>query len=102
MGAKSECAATFAKLDDGLCQASDWHHWRPLLSERQWGTVREDFTADVAAWTFFNQHFHGDNGAGLGACHQTGWTGVIIRRRRATAAALGDILPEVMARKAEK
>jgi len=32
----------------------------------------------------FNEYFHGDNGAGLGASHQTGWTGLIadiIRRR---------------------
>jgi hypothetical protein len=28
---------------------------------------------------FFNEYFHGDNGAGLGANHQTGWTGVIAR-----------------------
>jgi uncharacterized protein YaiE (UPF0345 family) len=27
----------------------------------------------------FNEYFHGDNGAGLGAAHQTGWTGVIAR-----------------------
>ena len=25
----------------------------------------------------FNEYFHGDNGAGLGATHQTGWTGVV-------------------------
>jgi hypothetical protein len=25
----------------------------------------------------FNEYFHGDDGAGLGASHQTGWTGVI-------------------------
>ena len=25
----------------------------------------------------FSEYFHGDNGAGLGATHQTGWTGVI-------------------------
>ena len=34
----------------------------------------------------FNEYFHGDNGAGLGASHQTGWTGLvadlITRRRR--------------------
>ena len=29
-------------------------------------------------WTFY-EYFHGDNGAGLGASHQTGWTGVIAR-----------------------
>ena len=27
----------------------------------------------------FYEHFHGDNGAGLGASHQTGWTGIIAR-----------------------
>ena len=25
----------------------------------------------------FNEYFHGDNGAGLGASHQTGWTGIV-------------------------
>ena len=25
----------------------------------------------------FNEYFHGDNGAGLGAAHQTGWTGIV-------------------------
>jgi hypothetical protein len=27
----------------------------------------------------FYEYFHGDNGAGLGASHQTGWTGTIAR-----------------------
>jgi hypothetical protein len=30
-------------------------------------------------WIQFYEYFHGDNGAGLGASHQTGWTGVIAR-----------------------
>ena len=25
----------------------------------------------------FNEYFHGDTGNGLGACHQTGWTGLV-------------------------
>ena len=25
----------------------------------------------------FHEYFHGDNGAGLGASHQTGWTGLV-------------------------
>jgi hypothetical protein len=43
----------------------------------------------------FNEYFHGDNGAGLGASHQTGWTGVIadtIRRRHGDVLSLGDAL----------
>jgi hypothetical protein len=30
-------------------------------------------------YILFYEYFHGDNGAGLGASHQTGWTGVIAR-----------------------
>jgi hypothetical protein len=39
-----------------------------------------------------NEYFHGDNGAGLGASHQTGWTGLvaeIIRRRHGAVRPLG-------------
>jgi hypothetical protein len=43
----------------------------------------------------FYEYFHGDNGAGLGASHQTGWTGLVARIIQAAgsfdpAAALGD------------
>jgi hypothetical protein len=27
----------------------------------------------------FSEYFHGDNGAGLGATHQTGWTGLVAK-----------------------
>jgi hypothetical protein len=43
----------------------------------------------------FNEYFHGDNGAGLGAAHQTGWTGLIadvIRRRHGAVASVGDVI----------
>ena len=30
-----------------------WRLWGPYLSERQWGTVREDYSPDGAAWTYF-------------------------------------------------
>ena len=43
----------------------------------------------------FNEYFHGDNGAGLGASHQTGWTGVVadvIRRRHGDVGSLGEVL----------
>jgi hypothetical protein len=33
----------------------------------------------------FYEYFHGDNGAGLGASHQTGWTGLIARLIQVTA-----------------
>ena len=43
----------------------------------------------------FSEYFHGDNGAGLGAAHQTGWTGVVadmIRRRHGEVPAVGDVI----------
>src|SRR5277367_3529235 len=30
-----------------------WKHWGPYLSERQWGTVREDYSPDGSAWEYF-------------------------------------------------
>jgi hypothetical protein len=30
-----------------------WLRWGPYLAERQWGTVREDYSADGNAWTYF-------------------------------------------------
>ena len=34
-------------------RAVDWKYWGPYLSERAWGTVREDYSADGSAWTYF-------------------------------------------------
>ena len=31
----------------------DWRGWGPYLSERSWGTVREDYSADGSAWDYF-------------------------------------------------
>jgi len=30
-----------------------WRHWGPYLAERAWGTVREDYSADGDAWSYF-------------------------------------------------
>ena len=39
-----------AEADTG---AAPWRDWGPYLSERAWGTVREDYSADGDAWSFF-------------------------------------------------
>ena len=31
-----------------------WRRWGPYLSERQWGTVREDYSLDGNAWGYFS------------------------------------------------
>jgi hypothetical protein len=46
-------AAEFGQLEDGLRGAGDWYLWGPYLSERQWGTVREDYSANGDAWAYF-------------------------------------------------
>jgi len=33
--------------------AAQWREWGPYVSDRQWGTVREDYSADGDAWDFF-------------------------------------------------
>ena len=43
----------------GTSKFQDDPHWRDLI--------------------LFYEFFHGDNGAGLGASHQTGWTGIVAR-----------------------
>ena len=37
--------------------ASNWKRWGPYLSERQWGTVREDYSPDGTCWEYFT-HDH--------------------------------------------
>ena len=52
MSAERQRVESFGKLEDGLRQAGDWYHWGPYLSERQWGTVREDYSEGGTAWEY--------------------------------------------------
>ncbi len=52
MGAERDRVAGFGRLEDGLRQADPWYLWGPYVSERQWGTVREDYSADGDAWDY--------------------------------------------------
>jgi hypothetical protein len=45
------------RLHEARTQDIAWKKWGPYLSERQWGTVREDYSADGNAWGFFT-HDH--------------------------------------------
>ncbi len=45
------------RLIDDQARVANWKRWGPYLSERQWGTVREDYSADGEAWSFFT-HEH--------------------------------------------
>ncbi len=52
MSVERERVNEFGHLEDGLRQAGDWYLWGPYVSERQWGTVREDYSADGEAWDY--------------------------------------------------
>ncbi|MCA9399917.1 MAG: hypothetical protein KC618_09210, partial [Candidatus Omnitrophica bacterium] len=66
------------KLEKDKKKKAHWRRWGPYLSERQWGTVREDYSANGEAWQFF-PHDHarsrayrwGEDGiAGISDNHQ--------------------------------
>ena len=40
-------------------QGVPWKKWGPYLSDRQWGTVREDYSATVDAWDYIShEQYH--------------------------------------------
>ena len=41
------------RLAEDATRKHDWRRWGPYLSERQWGTVREDYSASGDAWSSF-------------------------------------------------
>jgi hypothetical protein len=45
------------RLNDARAGKIEWKKWGPYLSERQWGTVREDYSEGGDAWNFFT-HDH--------------------------------------------
>jgi hypothetical protein len=42
------------RLNDAREKGIPWKKWGPYLSERQWGTVREDYSQDGNAWDYFS------------------------------------------------
>jgi Glycosyl hydrolase family 63 C-terminal domain len=45
------------RLAEAEARIKHWKRWGPYLSERAWGTVREDYSADGSAWEYFS-HDH--------------------------------------------
>src|SRR3954454_16638966 len=42
------------RLNEAREAGIPWKKWGPYLSERQWGTVREDYSDDGNAWDYFS------------------------------------------------
>lgn len=41
------------RLEQDAARSENWKRWGPYLSERQWGTVREDYSPKGQAWLYF-------------------------------------------------
>src|SRR4051812_3896858 len=58
MAAKDQqTAREFERLNEARTGRAPWRKWGPYLSERQWGTVREDYSANGDAWNYLT-HEH--------------------------------------------
>ena len=66
------------RLDEAREKGVPWKQWGPYLSERQWGTVREDYSENGDAWNYFTHdqarsrayHWGEDGLAGFSDDHQ--------------------------------
>ncbi len=53
MTSPSRLNAERVRLENQRSGTENWRLWGPYLSERAWGTVREDYSADGDAWRHF-------------------------------------------------
>jgi hypothetical protein len=51
---EKKITAESVRLQEACTQTVPWKKWGPYLSERQWGTVREDYSSDGNAWNYFS------------------------------------------------
>ncbi len=66
------------RMEDSRLGLAPWKKWGPYLSERQWGTVREDYSENGNAWDYFSHdharsrayHWGEDGLAGISDDHQ--------------------------------
>src|SRR6202453_54475 len=50
---KASAGAEAERLQEDALRQKNWKRWGPYLSERQWGTVREDYSLDGTCWEYF-------------------------------------------------
>jgi Glycosyl hydrolase family 63 C-terminal domain len=75
---QSAKTAEATRLDEARERGVQWRQWGPYLSERQWGTVREDYSENGDAWDYFSHdqarsrayHWGEDGIAGISDDHQ--------------------------------
>ena len=53
MNQNGQSGAEARRLEEDARRAENWKRWGPYLSERQWATVREDYSPDGNCWSSF-------------------------------------------------
>ena len=54
MSKRSTMTAEEARLEESRDRTAHWKRWGPYVSERAWGTVREDYSPDGNAWNYLS------------------------------------------------
>ena len=62
------------RLAEDKARTENWKRWGPYLSERQWGTVREDYSPNGEAWTYFPHDHARSRAYRWGEDGLLGWT----------------------------
>src|SRR5262245_31637422 len=52
MTVEATTAAEERRLQESQARTANWQRWGPYLSERQWGTVREDYSTGGSSWDY--------------------------------------------------
>jgi len=53
MAMAAKLDAERSRLAEGITENEGWRRWGPFLSDRQWATVREDYSPSGSAWEYF-------------------------------------------------
>jgi hypothetical protein len=62
------------RLDEDIRRVKNWKRWGTYLPERQWGTVREDYSADGSCWDYFPHDHARSRAYRWGEDGLLGWT----------------------------
>jgi hypothetical protein len=54
MASHASGCAELRRLEEDAQRTANWKRWGPYLAERQWATVREDYSAGGQCWTHFS------------------------------------------------
>ncbi len=69
-----DMTAEHQRLADDAARKLNWKRWGPYLSERQWGTVREDYSANGDAWNYLPHEHARSRAYRWGEDGLLGWT----------------------------